>query len=46
VRAKTDVRCLAINRVDFAAVLDTLPRIAVAMLPVLARRLAEAETVD
>jgi CRP-like cAMP-binding protein len=43
VRAKTDVRCLAINRIDFAGLLEEQPRIAVAMLPVLARRLAEAE---
>jgi CRP-like cAMP-binding protein len=42
VRAKTDVRCLAIARRDFAALLDDQPRIAVAMLPVLARRLAGA----
>lgn len=40
VRAKTDIRALAISRVDFAALLDEQPRIAVAMLPVLARRLA------
>jgi CRP-like cAMP-binding protein len=44
VRARTDVGCLAINRTDFAALLEDQPRIAVAMLPVLARRLAEAET--
>lgn len=44
VRAKTDVRCLAINRMDFAALLEQQPRIAVAMLPVLARRLAEVES--
>ena len=41
VRAETDVRCLAIRRDDFAALLDEEPRIAVAMLPVLARRLAD-----
>lgn len=41
--ATTDVRCLAISRVDFTALLQEQPRIAVAMLPVLARRLAEAE---
>lgn len=40
VRAATDVRCLAISRRDFAALLDEHPRVAVAMLPVLARRLA------
>jgi CRP/FNR family cyclic AMP-dependent transcriptional regulator len=39
VRAKTDVRCLAIGRMDFERLLDDEPRIAVAMLPVLARRL-------
>jgi voltage-gated potassium channel len=44
VRAKTDVRCLAINRMDFAALLEQQPRIAVAMLPVLTRRLAEVES--
>ena len=41
VRAKTDVRCLAISRSDFARLLDEQPRIAVAMLRVLARRLAD-----
>jgi voltage-gated potassium channel len=41
VRAETDVRCLAIGRDDFARLLDEEPRIAVAMLPVLARRLSE-----
>jgi CRP-like cAMP-binding protein len=40
VRAATDVRCLAIRRADFASLLDEHPRVAVAMLPVLARRLA------
>ena len=39
VRAATDVRCLAIRRDDFAALLDAEPRVAVAMLPTLARRL-------
>jgi CRP-like cAMP-binding protein len=39
VRAATDVRCLAIARADFTALLDDDPRVAVAMLPVLARRL-------
>ena len=39
VRAKTDVSCLAISRMDFQQLLDDEPRIAVAMLPVLARRL-------
>jgi CRP/FNR family transcriptional regulator, cyclic AMP receptor protein len=41
VRASTPVRCLAIARSDFASLLETEPRIAVAMLPVLARRLAD-----
>jgi CRP-like cAMP-binding protein len=42
VRATTRVRCLALGRADFARLLDEEPRIAVAMLPVLARRLADA----
>ena len=41
VRAQTDVRCLTIGRDDFAGLLDTEPSIAVAMLPVLARRLSD-----
>ena len=41
VRAKTPVRCLAVSRADFASLLETEPRIALAMLPVLARRLAD-----
>jgi CRP-like cAMP-binding protein len=41
VRAETDVRCVAIDRDAFAALLEEEPRIAVAMLPVLARRLAD-----
>jgi CRP-like cAMP-binding protein len=40
VRTATEVRCLAIGRGDFATLLDEHPRVAVAMLPVLARRLA------
>jgi CRP-like cAMP-binding protein len=44
VRAATAVRCLAIGRRDFAQLLESEPRIAVAMLPVLARRLADAAT--
>ena len=39
VRAKTDVRCLAIGRLDFEQLLEDEPRIALAMLPVVARRL-------
>jgi CRP-like cAMP-binding protein len=41
VRAESDVRCLAIGRDDFARMLDDEPAIAVAMLPVLARRLSD-----
>jgi CRP-like cAMP-binding protein len=43
VRAATPVRCLAISRSDFADLLAAEPRIAVAMLPVLARRLADTD---
>ena len=39
VRAKTPVRCIAINRIDFEELLEDEPRIALAMLPVIARRL-------
>lgn len=39
VRAETAVRCIAINRLDFEELLDDEPRIALAMLPVVARRL-------
>jgi CRP-like cAMP-binding protein len=42
VRAKTHVRCIALSSRDFAALLDEEPRVAVAMLPVLARRLRDA----
>jgi CRP-like cAMP-binding protein len=42
VRAKNDVRCIALSRRDFSALLDTEPRVAVVMLPVLARRLRDA----
>lgn len=41
VRAATEVRGMAIGRRDFSHLLEHQPRIAVAMLPVLARRLAE-----
>jgi CRP-like cAMP-binding protein len=41
VQAVTPVRCVAIGRAAFAQLLETEPRIAVAMLPVVARRLAE-----
>jgi CRP-like cAMP-binding protein len=43
VRASTPVRCLAISRLEFDRVLVEQPVIAVAMLPVLARRIADAE---
>ena len=42
VRAGTDVRCLAISRTDFTELLEAEPRLALAMLPVLAKRLADA----
>ena len=44
VRASTPVKGLAIGRKEFSELLDREPRVAVAMLPVLAQRLAEAET--
>jgi len=40
VRARTDVRCLAIERHVFDLLLDAQPTIAVKMLPVVARRLS------
>ena len=43
VQATTAVRCLAVARRDFAAILEAEPDIAVAMLPVLARRIADLE---
>lgn len=43
VRAATPLRCLAINRADFERVLMTYPQIGVAMLKVLARRLADTD---
>ena len=39
VRAKTPIRCIAINRIDFEELLEDEPRIALAMLPVIAGRL-------
>jgi CRP-like cAMP-binding protein len=42
VRANTDVRCLAIFAEDFRELLADEPRIALAMLPVLAERLWRA----
>ncbi len=44
VRAKTDVRCLAIGAAEFKQLLDDEPRIALAMLPVVAERLWRART--
>jgi CRP-like cAMP-binding protein len=46
VRAATPVRGLAIDRAAFGALLHEEPRNAVAMLPVLARRLAAVESRD
>ena len=43
VRAATALRCLAIARDDFARLLETYPQIAVAMLKVLAHRLAATD---
>jgi CRP-like cAMP-binding protein len=43
VRAATPVRLLAINRDDFTRLLETYPQMAVAMLGILARRLAETD---
>lgn len=43
IRALEDTECLVLSRWDFLAELRTNPHIAVAMLPVLARRLAEVE---
>jgi voltage-gated potassium channel len=42
VRARTPVRLLAISRAEFARLLDEEPRIAVAMLPTLARRMVQS----
>lgn len=44
VRARTEVKGLAISRTAFFELLEREPRVAVGMLPVLARRLAEAES--
>jgi CRP-like cAMP-binding protein len=41
VRALTDVRCLAIERQAFRRLLEQQPSIAVAMLPIVARRLSD-----
>ena len=44
VRTTSPVQGLAISRMAFQELLERQPRVAVGMLPVLARRLAEAET--
>ena len=44
VRATSPVQGLAISRMAFKELLEREPRVAVRMLPVLGRRLAEAET--
>jgi len=44
VRATTSVKGLAISRMALSELLQREPRVAVRMLPVLARRLAEAES--
>ena len=41
VRATADARLLAVSRADFATLLESEPRLALAMLPVLAQRLVE-----
>ena len=40
VRARSDVRCLAISRHVFTLLLDAQPSIAATMLPIVARRLS------
>jgi len=42
VKAVTDAECLVLSRWDFVAELRTNPHIAVAMLPILSKRLREA----
>ena len=42
VRAKTQVRCLALRRDDFDRLLEAEPTMAMAMLKALARRMAES----
>ena len=42
VKASTDTECLVLSRWDFVAELRTNPHIAVAMLPILSKRLREA----
>ena len=43
VRAGTELRCFAIGREDFQELIEREPRIAVALLPLLASRLASAQ---
>ena len=43
VRAKTDVRCLALSRADFVSALEANPKLALALLEALAARLEGAE---
>lgn len=42
VRAQTDMKCLAINRDDFKRLLKEEPKMALALIEVLARRLADS----
>lgn len=44
VRAKTPIRCLAISRHEFQPILESEPRLAIAMLRSLAKRLVEFTT--
>jgi CRP/FNR family transcriptional regulator len=46
VRATSDVRCLAIRRDDFTALLEEEPALALAMLRTLARRLVDVMVSD
>jgi CRP-like cAMP-binding protein len=43
IKALDDVECLVLSRWDFVAELRTSPHIAVAMLPILSKRLREAD---
>jgi CRP-like cAMP-binding protein len=43
VKAMTDTECLVLSRWDFVAELRTNPHIAVAMLPILSKRLRDAD---
>ena len=44
VRAKTPIKCLALSRHDFQPILESEPRLAIAMLRALAKRLVEFTT--